>query len=143
MRALKKKPRFYLFILINLFFTAGLIAMYHFFINDPSSRFQSEVKKKATQVAENEILFSERFNRVFKSSSPTNFNTAADIGRKAVVFIRSDEKITSGQEPALSLNFGSGVIISNNGYIVTNYHVIGDGHRIEVTLNDNRVFSAK
>lgn len=37
---------------------------------------------------------------------------------------------------------GSGVIISNDGYIVTNNHVIQDANEIEVTLNDNRKYSA-
>lgn len=38
---------------------------------------------------------------------------------------------------------GSGVIISNDGYIVTNNHVIEDAKEVEVTLNDNRKYSAK
>jgi serine protease Do len=38
--------------------------------------------------------------------------------------------------------FGSGVIISNDGYIVTNNHVIDDAQEIEVTLNDKRTFVA-
>lgn len=37
---------------------------------------------------------------------------------------------------------GSGVIISKDGYIVTNNHVIADAERLEVTLNDNRNFAA-
>lgn len=37
---------------------------------------------------------------------------------------------------------GSGVIISADGYIVTNNHVIADAERLEVTLNDNRNFPA-
>lgn len=35
---------------------------------------------------------------------------------------------------------GSGVIISSDGYIITNNHVIDDANKIEVTLNDNRTF---
>jgi serine protease Do len=37
---------------------------------------------------------------------------------------------------------GSGVIISKDGYIVTNYHVIEEAEEIQVTLNDRRVFDA-
>ncbi|MDE5750330.1 MAG: S1C family serine protease, partial [Duncaniella sp.] len=37
---------------------------------------------------------------------------------------------------------GSGVIISKDGYIVTNNHVIDEAERLEVTLNDNRTFDA-
>lgn len=38
--------------------------------------------------------------------------------------------------------FGSGVIISTDGYIVTNNHVIDFADEIEVTLHDNRKFKA-
>ncbi len=38
---------------------------------------------------------------------------------------------------------GSGVIIKNNGYIVTNNHVVQDADRIEVTLNDKRTYIAR
>src|SRR5690606_965897 len=38
---------------------------------------------------------------------------------------------------------GSGVIISQDGYIVTNNHVIEGAQEIEVTLNDRRNYSAK
>lgn len=40
------------------------------------------------------------------------------------------------------IGLGSGVIISADGYIVTNNHVIADAERLEVTLNDNRNFEA-
>lgn len=38
---------------------------------------------------------------------------------------------------------GSGVIISSDGYIVTNNHVIEDATRLRVKLNDGRVFDAE
>ena len=39
--------------------------------------------------------------------------------------------------------FGSGVIISDDGYIMTNNHVVAGSEEITVTLNDNRTFKAK
>jgi serine protease Do len=38
---------------------------------------------------------------------------------------------------------GSGFIVSNDGYIVTNNHVVGDADRVTVTLQDGREFTAK
>src|SRR5690606_30475577 len=38
---------------------------------------------------------------------------------------------------------GSGVIISDDGYIVTNNHVVADANKIEVQLTDKRVLEAK
>ncbi|MEE4177152.1 MAG: Do family serine endopeptidase [Bacteroides sp.] len=37
---------------------------------------------------------------------------------------------------------GSGVIISQDGYIITNNHVVAEANTVEVTLNDNQVFEA-
>ena len=40
------------------------------------------------------------------------------------------------------VGYGSGVILTKDGYIVTNNHVIEKADEIQVTLNDNRVFEA-
>ena len=40
------------------------------------------------------------------------------------------------------VGYGSGVILTPDGYIVTNNHVIEKADEIQVTLNDNRVFNA-
>ena len=44
--------------------------------------------------------------------------------------------------PRESVGTGSGVIITPDGYIVTNNHVIANGTQIEVTLNDNKTYPA-
>ncbi|MDR1552777.1 MAG: Do family serine endopeptidase [Prevotellaceae bacterium] len=38
---------------------------------------------------------------------------------------------------------GSGVIISSDGYIVTNNHVIEKANEVEITLNDRKTYTAK
>lgn len=46
-------------------------------------------------------------------------------------------------EPAPIEATGSGVIISPDGYIVTNNHVVAESDNVSVTLNDKRTFAAK
>lgn len=48
----------------------------------------------------------------------------------------------SGEGPMLRIGTGSGVVINEDGYIVTNNHVIDEADDIEITLDDNRVFKA-
>jgi serine protease Do len=47
------------------------------------------------------------------------------------------------QQPQVEHGLGSGIIISPDGYIVTNNHVVKNATDIRVTLNDRRVLSAK
>lgn len=84
--------------------------------------------------------------RLFLSSAPTNFTAAAEAVTPAVVNIKTIQGGNFdlwGSNNNLSSSSGSGVIISPDGYIVTNNHVIEEGDDIEVTLNDKREFEAK
>ena len=47
------------------------------------------------------------------------------------------------REPAPVMGAGSGVILTTDGYIVTNNHVIDGAEQIEVVLNDKRTFTAE
>ena len=81
-----------------------------------------------------------------------DFVNAAAKARKAVVHIRTEyytqpdimSFLFGGpmQIPAIK-GSGSGVIISPDGYIVTNNHVIENAMNITVTLFDHRTFKAK
>lgn len=90
---------------------------------------------------------------------PMDFTAIAEKATPAVVFIKSTKKSTNRQQEQLpdpfreffgyrgqqgpSVSSGSGVIITESGYIVTNNHVVGDADVVEVTLNDNRSFKAE
>jgi Do/DeqQ family serine protease len=91
----------------------------------------------------------------------TDFTLAAERSVHAVVHIKSIAKpdrrghnffdpfefFFGGQRPYYQqqprVGFGSGVIISTDGYIVTNNHVIEGADEIEVTTNDDQVYTAK
>lgn len=98
-----------------------------------------------------------------------DFTKAAENSTHAVVHIKSTVKAQASQgqgrqrmidpfeyffgdggrggqdfgSPQPSVGFGSGVIISKDGYVVTNNHVIDKADEIEVTLNDNSKYKAK
>lgn len=56
---------------------------------------------------------------------------------------RRRQQVPQQEEPKQrQIGLGSGVIISADGYIVTNNHVIENADRLEVTLNDNQNFEA-
>ncbi|MGK2860564.1 MAG: trypsin-like peptidase domain-containing protein [Chitinophagaceae bacterium] len=67
-----------------------------------------------------------------------NFVAAAKAAMPAVVHIKIhfNTSATSGAS-------GSGVIISTDGYIATNNHVVENAAEIDVTLPDKRTFKAK
>ncbi len=76
-----------------------------------------------------------------------NFVNAAARVTPAVVNIKS---LTGGalndiwsRQRSVDASSGSGVIISPDGYIVTNNHVVDGGTDIEVTLDDRREFEAE
>ena len=81
----------------------------------------------------------------FPSAAPTHFTAAAEIVRPAVVNIKALEskRYDWWGSGSYGTSSGSGVIVSSNGYIVTNNHVIEDGDEFSVTLNDKREFEAK
>lgn len=82
--------------------------------------------------------------------SGLDFETAARLTTPAVVHIRTT--FNSGEFSLNPLNqylnlparsSGSGVILTDDGYIVTNNHVIEEASRIEVVMSNNQRFYAK
>ena len=53
------------------------------------------------------------------------------------------DRMPQQQPPRRAEGLGSGVIVSQDGYILTNYHVVDGALEIRVELTDNRVFTAK
>ena len=49
----------------------------------------------------------------------------------------------NGQQPRTQSGEGSGFIMSSDGYIVTNNHVVADADRVTIVLSDGRSFNGK
>lgn len=80
-----------------------------------------------------------------RNGSPTDFTAAADIATPAVVYIKAVIKTGGGffSQDAYAGASGSGVILSPDGYVVTNHHVIENSAEIKITLFDKREFKAR
>jgi S1-C subfamily serine protease len=68
------------------------------------------------------------------------FVSAATKAVKAVAWIQNQDN--EGNIDTTSSKYGAGIIISPEGYIVTNYHVVDGNKNIHVTLSDSRRFLA-
>lgn len=93
------------------------------------------------------------------SAEPVDFTQAAETSVGAVVHVKTKYNVYGKQyvDPFYQFFFGrpqqqpqqqaqasgSGVILSEDGYIVTNNHVIQQANEIEVVLNDKRSFTAQ
>ena len=82
-----------------------------------------------------------------------DFTEAAEKTVHAVVHVKNrtlskssnsiNNYLFGGAEPRERVGSGSGVIISADGYIVTNNHVIENSSQLEVTLNNNKTYTAE
>ncbi|HRS53959.1 MAG TPA: trypsin-like peptidase domain-containing protein, partial [Bacteroidales bacterium] len=102
---------------------------------------------------------------MYGNEAPVDFTLAAAYTLHSVVHIRTEYEQKSSlydlffgfdnfknpfnwgfpynQGPQKYIATGSGVIISSDGYIVTNNHVVQDADVITVTLNDKHSYTAK
>ena len=95
-------------------------------------------------------------NAVVSSIENTDFTVAAEKTLNAVVHVKNTS-LKSVRDPFAELFYGqgsgtkrysqvgtgSGVVISSDGYIITNNHVINGASSIEVTLNNKKVYIAE
>jgi serine protease Do len=99
---------------------------------------------------------SENFTKnVSLGAENVDFTTAADKAVHTVVHVKNVSKRMvsnpimeffygyGGAQQQEQVGTGSGVIISEDGYIVTNNHVVKDASDIEITLNNKKSYKAK
>lgn len=132
---------------------AGLVTTERALAADGSSTPPAEARASTAATAEElSTAFADLADRVTPSVvqiqvvlSPDS-HEAQDAPQIPEEFRRFFDLPFGDQEPRSDgprLGGGSGFLASEDGYIVTNNHVVGDADKITVTLNDNRVFEAK
>ena len=127
---------------ILFFIFIGFCLSFYIQTNTSESAYASDVQQKDTENT--------------KSNHHPNFIEASKKAVKSVVHIKSkylSNEIYGYYDPFYGRRFfnkpqenhasGSGVIISEDGYIITNRHVINNAEEIEVVLNDKRTYNAK
>ena len=78
-----------------------------------------------------------------------DFRAVAKLATASVVYITSTSAYSSNSSrffqypPNMAQTSGSGVIISDDGYIITNNHVVENARVVTVTLEDNRSYEAE
>lgn len=92
-----------------------------------------------------------------EQAGQVDFTYAAEQTVHAVVHVRTSTMLSgqlnnpimewfygdSYKQPREVKGYGSGVIISPDGYIITNNHVVENAEKVNVKLNDNREFEAQ
>lgn len=85
-------------------------------------------------------LFERNFTQT--SAEPVSYNSGVRHAAPAVVNVYNRNMGNSSQNELAIRTLGSGVIMNDNGYILTNKHVINNADQIIVALQDGRVFEA-
>jgi len=102
--------------------------------------------KSSIQEIQNPQVTLANFSEVPVNTNPRNWiphSSDAD-------FVTTSKKVTAAvanintlSASGYRISSGSGVIISSDGYIITNHHVVEDGSSFEVTLHDKRKLEAE
>lgn len=113
--------------------------------------FDNDTNKSALSIAAPETTFN---RTVALGAENIDFTAAADDAVHTVVHVKNTTYSAAptnimefiygqrGGQPQPQVGTGSGVIITEDGYIVTNNHVIQNASELEVTLNNNKSYKA-
>ncbi len=136
--------KYFLFFGLCLASSLLSVIIYSYFVR-PSKVVWADDGGETRYTALVDKLFNSRATGSFYSASPTNFIDAAEIATPAVVNIRALLETGGGLFSGGSLtgSSGSGVILSPDGYLVTNHHVVDRSTDIKVTMSDKREYKAR
>ena len=123
-------------------------------INRIDNKFNSKLTSELVDNEFSSISIPANFNQnKYANSSLPDLTFAASKSIDAVVHVKNTSIVKDNDSWALQFFYGddsrkkvgtgSGVIISPDGYITTNYHVIENSTEVIVTTNDNREYEAE
>lgn len=120
-----------LFAVLTIYASSGLGQALPNFTSLVDENAQSIVNVNSVRRVSINTGSSERLDEILRYYFGDRFEDRPEI---------SDEQLREFQQrPSL----GSGFIISSDGYIITNHHVVEDSEQITITLNDRREFEAQ
>jgi len=143
---------------LGLGIIGGLIPLgaYLFFVDAPSNEKNTQFAQteRTIPVSNANYSDSENVNATvdFTKASRESVHSVVHVKTKVVrSYVQKDPFLeffygpgAGGRErKQFGRGSGSGVIVSKDGYIVTNNHVIQDAQEIEVTLNNNTTYDAE
>ncbi|WP_264522298.1 trypsin-like peptidase domain-containing protein [Flavobacterium sp. N1994] len=130
--------------LISLFSGATTLGAYKLFIEGKSNR-DSIVTMAPNNYTKNVGLSSEAID--FTAAAENTVHTVVHVKNVSIRTVYDPMMQwfygSSGTQQQEQVGTGSGVIISEDGYIVTNNHVVKNATDLEVTLNNNKSYKAK
>ena len=123
-------------------------------INRIDNKFDSKLTSVSVNKEFSGLSIPANFNQnKYATSSLPDLTFAASKSIDAVVHVKNTSIVKDSDSWALQFFYGdgsrkkvgtgSGVIISPDGYIITNYHVIENSTEVIVTTNDNREYEAE
>lgn len=129
--------------LISVITCAVMIGIYHFaFYNRQVVELEDDFAKFVARTEGIHDLNTD--DDYIGSTVPNDFILPASKARHGVVAIQAIKiKGKDWKTEKYSKTNGSGVVLSSNGYIVTNFHVVEDADNIEVRLENNREYMCK
>ncbi|MBE6335156.1 MAG: PDZ domain-containing protein [Lentimicrobiaceae bacterium] len=142
-----------LFITLSMLVVALSVVIVNLYVNQ--LEIKESVKEAELKASSMRTNSASMFRASYMNSDEDSFVTAAENTVNSVVHIRTEiiskgssyydffgtiiEHFYGGQMQLpnnVSVGYGSGVVISPDGYIVTNNHVVEGASKIEVTFND-------
>ena len=139
--------------LLPLFLVAMLSSMASFFLFQQLQPSQNEYRPEASSRPAKTYQVQQTL--LSNNNAPLNLNFTETVDKviDGVVHVKNISAYENdqawwmrnfyGQELPDKIGTGSGVVVSPDGLIITNYHVIEEANRIEITTNDNKTYEAE